>query len=270
MTGQKGRVPNPYLEDYERAQAHELRHRGASRTKDAIIPDLLIHDYPLPSTELGQDGAVARDGPAIIEIKTIHFTPNVYRVNARGSDTRATRIRKEYADKAHKCDLRFAPDLTSTADETGARQIGPFERALSSFTTGGPIPVVVGGFGETNKGVDEVLKTLAKRAATTEQGLALSPHTDLHHPDGSFPLLLAQIRRALGVAIVRGNAELKLRRLHFIRRTESAAREASARHRHDFPRDYRFSSTCPNWFRAHAGDQYHAFNQFYNRHRSPL
>jgi hypothetical protein len=44
---------------------------------------------------------------------------------------------------------------------------GPFEKALHTFATGGPIPICVGAFGETNTSFDKLVIKLANLAAKT-------------------------------------------------------------------------------------------------------
>ena len=256
-----GRVPEPYITDYCNVFT-EAAQGGRTRGRDAIIPDLLIHDYPLDRTELGQDGVAARTGVAILEVKGVRLTNTTYPVRSRAADTRATKVRREYTQKARSLDHQFAPDLTMDPTDTSVRRTGPFERAMSTFVSGGPIPCVVGAFGETNAETDALLRTLALHAASTQDGLSISPHSNLHHRHGAYPILLQQFRRALGLAAVRSHAELKLRRLHFIRPTPEEASAAAQRHHRDCPRTDRFSATSPHWFSNNVGDQYHAFHQF--------
>jgi hypothetical protein len=53
---------------------------------------------------------------------------------------------------------------------------GPFERALHTFATGGPIPICVGAFGETNTLFDKLIIKLANLAAKTPYGRQLLPY----------------------------------------------------------------------------------------------
>ena len=58
------------------------------------------------------------------------------------------------------------------------------------------------------------IKILARETAAGDDGMSVSP-TD--KKGGAFPILLQQFRRAIGVAILRGNTNLKLGRLHYVR-----------------------------------------------------
>jgi hypothetical protein len=77
--------------------------------------------------------------------------------------------------------------------------------------------------------------------------------------------LLHQFRRALALAaVVRGHAELKLKRLHFIRSTERVWRKSGGKSSHMKHSSFSSSSTSsfPKWFQRNADDYYDAFRQF--------
>jgi hypothetical protein len=75
--------------------------------------------------------------------------------------------------------------------------------------------------------------------------------------------LLHQFRRALALAAVRGHAELKLKRLHFIRSTESGAKVAGkAPTMKHSPFSSSSTSSFPKWFQRSTDDNYDAFRQF--------
>ncbi|EJK58418.1 hypothetical protein THAOC_21458 [Thalassiosira oceanica] len=76
------------------------------------------------------------------------------------------------------------------------------------------------------KGPDRVIKQLERAAAAGDHGLKISPlvvNNDLK--GGAFPIILQQFRQAVGVAIVRGNAQHKLSRLHSVRQGHPLASE---------------------------------------------
>ena len=74
-------------------------------------------------------------------------------------------------------------------------------------------------------------------------------------------VLRQQLRRALGVAIVRGNAKLKLSRLHYVRGTAlEAAQVCEANHSEKGWRPD--GRGCPSWFASHVAEGYGAFAQF--------
>jgi len=59
----------------------------------------------------------------------------------------------------------------------------------------------------------------------------ISPLSYTDRKGGAFPIMLQQFRRAIGVAIGRGNAELRRGRLHYVRPTkEEAYHAAGSRH----------------------------------------
>ena len=49
--------------------------------------------------------------------------------------------------------------------------------------------------------------------------MPISPLVNIDRKGGTFPIMLKQFRRAIGVAIVRGNVDLKLGCLHYVRAT---------------------------------------------------
>ena len=80
------------------------------------------------------------------------------------------------------------------------------QRISSLFATGW--------FGEINEGFDKQIKILAREAATGIYGMSTAPLMNTDRKGGAFPIMLQQFRRVIGVAIVRGNADHKLGRLH--------------------------------------------------------
>ena len=97
--------------------------------------------------------------------------------------------------------------------------VGPFEAAQQLFIGGQVVPLVVGAFGDVNKDLEKMLRTLAKFAAAGEDGMSISHLQNLDKKGGAFAIMLSQFRRALGVTIVRDMANHKLSRLHYVRAT---------------------------------------------------
>ena len=83
-----------------------------------------------------------------------------------------------------------------------------------------------GWFGEINIDFDRIIRQLARKAAAGDHGLRISPLVNNDRKGGAFPIMLHQFRRAIGVAIVRGNAQHKLSRLHYVRATPEEAADA--------------------------------------------
>jgi hypothetical protein len=100
--------------------------------------------------------ASARTKPAIIEIKGLRISPNTYPATIRATDSRARRIPKDYRKKAHRINSVVAPSETRPLETTNG-PTRPFEKALHTFATGGPIPICVGAFGETNTSFDKLV-----------------------------------------------------------------------------------------------------------------
>ena len=92
--------------------------------------------------------------------------------------------------------------------------MGPFETSLTRFYRSQAIPLVAGWFGEIGRDFEKTLVVLAKEAAASDFGRTLSPLVNTEKKGGAFPMLLQQFRRAIAVSIVRGNAALKMSRLH--------------------------------------------------------
>ena len=89
---------------------------------------------------------------------------------------------------------------------SGGRPIRGRPRQFLS-TTG--LPLCAGGFGEIGEDFDKVITRLAREAAAGDHGLRISPLVNTDRKGGAFPIMLQQFRRAIGVAIVRGNARHK-------------------------------------------------------------
>lgn len=136
---------------------------------------------------------------------------------------------------------------------------------MESFLTGGPIPIVFGAFGETNtKTMDNVLKTLAQKGASTDDGIALSPHDDGSGGRGTagpYRILMRKYRQAIGVMAVRSHANLKILRLHYIKPTIIQAQHAArgAARTHD---SGGFRQSRPPWFCSRQHDPYDTFNEY--------
>ncbi|EJK65266.1 hypothetical protein THAOC_13894, partial [Thalassiosira oceanica] len=91
--------------------------------------------------------------------------------------------------------------------------------------------------------------------------LRISPLVNNDRKGGAFPIMLHQFRRAIGVAIVRGNAQHKLSRLHYVRATpEEAADACSANHSSNRWESHRHGQS--NWFSQHKPDGYGTYEQF--------
>ena len=119
----------------------------------------------------------------------------------------------EYSGKFKKLDKQFAADVVGDGDND---IVGPFQAAQSRFHKGGVIPLCAGWFGEIGGDFEKVIRLLAREATASDDGMTISPLVNTDRKGGAYPIMLQQFRRAIGVAIVRGNAMLKLSRLHYV------------------------------------------------------
>ena len=78
---------------------------------------------------------------------------------------------------------------------------------------------------------------------------------DTDRKGGAFPIMLQQFRRAIGVAIVRGNAELRRGRLHYVRPTKEEAYHAADSH-HSSNKWKWTGSGKSGWFKGNNDDGY--------------
>ena len=141
--------------------------------------------------------------------------------------------------------------------------MGPFQTMLGHFYRGQVLAACAGWFGEINTDFDKIIRQLARKAAAGDHGLRISPLVNNDRKGGAFPIMLQQFRRAVGVAIVRGNAQHKLGRLHYVRATpEEAADACRANHSSNRWGSHRHGRS--NWFTQHTPDGYGTYEQFRN------
>jgi len=171
----------------------------------------------------------------------------------KGTDKRARQVNSEYTAKAQHCDEQFVQEAQGDS--------GPFERALCTFLKGGPIPLIFGAFGETNKAFLTYLSTAALAAASTEEGLAMSPVKYVHDKNGAYNLILHKFRQVAVVAIARSLAQLRLQHLHYIRPSKQAAALAAKRH---MTGQTWSSHGASSWFACNERHQYEEWHKFCN------
>ena len=110
---------------------------------------------------------------------------------------------------------------------------------------------------------DKTLKILAWEAAVGIDGMSVPPLVNTDRKGGVFPIMLHQFKRAVGVAIVRGNANHKLGRLHYVRgMADEAAHACKTTHS-----DWRYKTSQrggSNWYSAHTPEGYATVQQFQN------
>jgi hypothetical protein len=76
------------------------------------------------------------------------------------------------------------------------------------------IPIRAGWSGVVNKAHKTLITKLAREATAGDDGMQTSPLINSDRKGGAFQIMLQQFKRAIGVAIVQGNAKHKLGCLH--------------------------------------------------------
>jgi hypothetical protein len=255
-----GKVGEPHIKNYVDHLASEA---GRRNSLHSIVPDITATGYPAGKQTVNDSGA-SQSGEIFCEIKTQQ--PNNTRYNhdnskLRPTDRRAKGIVKEYDLKFKKLDRVYAPDVVGDGSNG---VVGPFEAAQQLFIGGQVVPLVVGAFGDVNKDLEKMLRTLAKCAAAGEDGMSISPLRNLDKKGGAFAIMHSQFRRALGVTIVRDMANHKLSRLHYVRATaEDAKNTAEANHSDNRGWNYG-SGTRSGWYSKHTPGGYANYEQFRN------
>lgn len=259
-----GKVGEPYITAYIHHVTRERRpgHRGM-RAQHAIIPDILAYNLPTGRQVVDDSGAHCT-AEAIFEVKTFTHCPTHYNHNhssIKPADRRANTVSQEYARKFRKLDEIFAPDVISGEN---AAAIGPFTAAQSRFFSGQVVPLCAGWFGDLNKDFEKIILKIARTAATSDDGLSISPLVNYDRKGGAFPIMLQQFRRAVGISAVRGNAQLKLTRLHYVRGTAAEARATCNANHSDFRSNPGYSGAGARWYSDHVPEGYSTFAQFVN------
>ena len=101
------------------------------------------------------------------------------------------------------------------------------------------------------------------QAASGENGMSVSPLINSDRKGGALPIMLQQFRRAIGVCIVRGQAKLKLSRLHYVRETVAEAADI-CKQNHSENRWNPNQNGSSSWFSENCPMGYGTFEQFRN------
>jgi len=100
----------------------------------------------------------------------------------------------------------------------------PFLSAYKSYGINGIDSLVVGHFGEVNKGFKQLICSLAKVAAESQEAGNITPASSTDHKrKGAYALFKKRFKAALGCMAIRTQTELMIRRVQFIRRRKEAA-----------------------------------------------
>ena len=201
---------------------------------------------------------------AVFEVKTFQASNSRLGFNTNDSynpaDRRARAIRGKYNKRLIRLDGKHAYNHPS-AGQSGVR--GPFESAQDRLFTRGVIPLVAGPNGQLNEDFSKCIATWAGHAAASETGLAVSPLGNTDKKGGAFPILLQQFRRAICVTVVRGMAEHKLRRIHYLRPSREAAKHA-AESNHSKNRYKPSERGRASWYKQNTHEGYGGYQQFLN------
>jgi len=138
--------------------------------------------------------------------------------NRRAVEKRVAEIEAHYTKRAKKLDVTFAAGNNSN----------PFLSAYKSYGMNGIDSLVVGHFGEVNKGFKQLICSLAKVAADSQEAGNITPASSTDHKrKGAYALFKKRFKVALGCMAIRTQTELMIRRVQFIRRTKEAATQAA-------------------------------------------
>ncbi len=141
--------------------------------------------------------------------------------------------------------------------------MGLFEAAKKRFFRGTVVPICTGWFGEVNKDYKILISMLAHEAAAGDDGMWISHLVNLDRKGGAYQILLQQFRRAIGVAIVQGNAKHKLGYLHSVHESMEEAANASTAH-HSTTKWNPSHNGYTGWYNAHTPNGHQTYLQFRN------
>ena len=190
------------------------RPRRAQRL--AIIPDAR---YYRRTRRRRARGAGAFDGAvraALVDHKTLHYSPNTYsdsalratsragrRSGRRAVTVRADAVSTDYVRHAQQLDRSIVEGLTADAQREGAR--GPVETVLRSFD---PVQgFVTGSFNEASDELHDHLQIVATALATGWRRLGARSYAACRSA------VVVDLYRRWGAAIANANANLRLTRL---------------------------------------------------------
>ena len=159
----------------------------------------------------------------------------------------ACQVVNEYKCKVRKLDITFAATVVGDGNNN---VIGLFKNALSQFHGKSIIPLCFGAFGEVNVDLDKVIQCLAREAASTDEGLTISPLVSMERKGGAYRIMLQQFWRAIAVTATNVHSQHILHRLHNMRGTEVEAKDACRLH-HSDNRWRPYQCGGYSWFNLH-------------------
>jgi len=174
-----GLVPAEILKQY--CDQHSI--------KKFIIPDIMTYDHP----HRERSGRVVLQR-RIFEVKTMRVDRRMNNYNPRNPNRRAVEkrvaeIEAHYTKRANKLDATFAAGNSSN----------PFLSAYKSYGTNGIDSLVVGHFGEVNKGFKQLICSLANAATESQEVGNITPASSMDHKrKGAYALIRKRFKVALG------------------------------------------------------------------------
>ena len=253
------KIGEPYITRYVN---HVASHPNIRKSPLAIVPDLHATNFPAGHQRVNDSGATST-AEAIFEIKTFTACKSRYRHTNRSSkpvDRREREVTQSYNRKFKKLDKQFAAEVVGDGSND---IVGPFEASQQRFYRGQVVPMCSGWFGEIGGEFEKIIWQIAREAAAGDDGLTISPLVNTDRKGGAFPIMLQQFKRAISVAIVRGNAKHKLGRLHYVRATAAeAAAVCGANHSDNKWRPSQNGRA--SWYSQHTPEGYGTFEQFRN------
>jgi len=123
--------------------------------------------------------------------------------NRRAVEKRVVEIEAYYMKRAKKLDTTFA----------AGNNPNPFLSAYKSYGMNGTDSLLVGHFGEINKGYEQLICSLAKVAAESQEAGNITPASSTDHKrKGTCALFKKRFKVALGCMAIRTQTELMIRR----------------------------------------------------------
>jgi hypothetical protein len=178
----------------------------AQRPLQGCIPDLLTTEEP------GEGGGapVRR----LYDLKVINHCPSRYGPNQTDRcgpvEKRAAAIPTEYVNKLRNKDRAY--------HNTAPGEQGPMEAALQSL--GGCTGLVGGFYGEMSKSVDQLAKTAARQGAERQAAKWALDNTAISYLRS---VLTNKIRTNWAMALFRGNAQVKISNVRWVRGASGGA-----------------------------------------------
>jgi len=166
-------------------------------------------------------------------------------------EKKVAEIEADYTRRAKKLDVIFAAGNNSN----------PFFSAYKSYGMNRIDSLVVGHFGEVNKGFKHLLCSLAKVAADSQEAGNITPASSTDHKrKRAYALFKKRFKVVLGCMAIKTQTELMIRRIQFVRRTKEAATQATcAGNTRGYHSEYRNS-----WFNSRENDYAYYMFRSYN------